>query len=106
MHLLVQLSGISKKRPKALQAHQRWSKDHFNTIVRADFEQQCADKGIKGKALVTFRRKITCEHFLATDEETPSRYTQLAKDEATAAVEEWTKVINTSPATNPVSWQP
>ena len=103
--LLVQLSGVSKKRPKALQAHQRWSKDHFDTVVRADFEQRCADEGIKGKALVTFREKITREHFLATDEETRSRYTQLAKDEATAAVEEWTKAINTSPATDPVSRQ-
>ena len=104
-HLLVQLSGVSKKKPKALQAHQWWSKDHFDTIVRADFYQRCADQGIKGKALVNFHEKITREHFLATDEEMQSHYTQLAKDEATATMEEWTKTFNMSPATDPVSRQ-
>ena len=105
MRLLVQLSGVSKKRPKTLQAHQRWSKDHFNTTVRTDFEQRCADEGIKGKALVTFHEKITREHFLAMDEETRSCYAQLAKEEATAAVEEWSKALSMSPVTDPVSQQ-
>ncbi|KIM67361.1 hypothetical protein SCLCIDRAFT_7561 [Scleroderma citrinum Foug A] len=56
--LLVQLSGVSKKRPKALQAHWWWSKDHFDTT-----------------------------------------------DEATAAVEEWSKALSMSPVTDPISRQ-
>ncbi|KAI6039232.1 hypothetical protein EDC04DRAFT_2895474 [Pisolithus marmoratus] len=39
--LLLQLSGIKKKKPKALKAHQWWSKDHFDTAVQSDFEARC-----------------------------------------------------------------
>ena len=105
MRFLVQLSGVSKKKPKALQAHQRWSKDHFDAVVRPDFEKKCNDEGIKGKEMVSVREQITREHFLATDEETQARYAQLAKDEARTAIEEWTKVLSAPPASDPASRQ-
>ncbi|KAI6151211.1 hypothetical protein BKA82DRAFT_153352 [Pisolithus tinctorius] len=73
--LLVQLSGVSKKKPKALQAHQRWSKDHFDTIVRPDFQERCNAQGIKGKAM------------------------------AQTAIAEWTEALSNPPATDPVSRQ-
>ncbi|KAI5997835.1 hypothetical protein F5J12DRAFT_785052 [Pisolithus orientalis] len=53
------LSGIGKKKPKALQAHQWWSKDHFDTIVRPSFQERCNAQGIKGKAMVTFQEQVT-----------------------------------------------
>lgn len=103
--LLAQLSGVNKKKPKALQAHQRWSKDHFDVIVKTDFEAKCALRGIKGKALVTFREQVTREHFQATDEATQARYAQLAKDEAREAVDQWNKALTAPPNTDPVSRQ-
>ena len=105
MRFLVQLSGISKKKPKALQAHQRWSKDHFDAVVRPDFEKKCNDEGIKGKEMVSVCEQITREHFLATDEEMQARYAQLAKDETRTAIEEWMKVLSAPPASDPASCQ-
>ena len=105
MRFLVQLSGVSKKKPKALQAHQRWSKDHFNMVVRPNFEKKCTADGIKGKEMVSIREQITREHFLATDEETQARYAQLAKDEAQIAIGEWTRALSAPPALDPVSRQ-
>ena len=74
-------------------------------IVKADFEARCAAQGIKGKAMVTFREQVTCEHFQAADEATRERYAGLAKAKAKAALDEWTKALTAPPTTDPVSRQ-
>ncbi|KAG2054271.1 hypothetical protein BDR06DRAFT_1050581 [Suillus hirtellus] len=38
--LLKQLSGVAKNKPRTLQAHQRWSKDHFDTDLKEEFEEK------------------------------------------------------------------
>ncbi|KIN98677.1 hypothetical protein M404DRAFT_31159 [Pisolithus tinctorius Marx 270] len=103
--LLVQLSGISKKKLKALQAHQQWSKDHFDTIIRPNFQERCNTQGIKGKEMVTFQEQVTQEHFLATNGQTQTHYAQLARDEAQTAITEWTEALSNPPATDPISQQ-
>lgn len=55
--------------------------------------------------MVTFREQVTREHFLATDAETQARYGKLAKDEAQAAMDQWTNALTAPPATDPVSRQ-
>ncbi|KAI6040686.1 hypothetical protein EDC04DRAFT_2528123, partial [Pisolithus marmoratus] len=91
--LLVQLSGISKKKPKVLQAHQQWSKDHFNAVVRHDFKDRCSAQGIKGKVTVSFCECVTCEHFLAMYVQMQACYAQLAKHEADAAIAQWNNAL-------------
>ncbi|KAI6040510.1 hypothetical protein EDC04DRAFT_2602444 [Pisolithus marmoratus] len=93
-HLLLQLSGVKKKKPKALKAHQQWSKDHFDTAVWSDFEARCDMQGIKGMVTVSFCDQVTHEHFLATDVQTQSHYTQLTKDKAKTAIEQWTSALS------------
>ncbi|KAH7906240.1 hypothetical protein BJ138DRAFT_1117754 [Hygrophoropsis aurantiaca] len=36
---LKQLARLEQHKPRALQAHQRWSKDHFDTDVKTDFDK-------------------------------------------------------------------
>ncbi|KAG2124094.1 hypothetical protein BD769DRAFT_1388905 [Suillus cothurnatus] len=43
---LVQLSGLLKTKPKALQPHQCWSKDHFDDIVNKDFHKWWKKAGL------------------------------------------------------------
>ncbi|KAG2097510.1 uncharacterized protein F5147DRAFT_777959 [Suillus discolor] len=60
-YLALQLSGLSKTKPKALQPHQRsgWSKDHFDDIVKKDFHKQWKKAGLPSKNLATFHDSIT-----------------------------------------------
>ncbi|KAF8834770.1 hypothetical protein BDN67DRAFT_1016168 [Paxillus ammoniavirescens] len=53
--LLGQLSGVAKKRPKVLQPHQRWSKDHFKNDMKDDFEAQWSAADRPNKERATFR---------------------------------------------------
>ncbi|KAF8834543.1 hypothetical protein BDN67DRAFT_985248 [Paxillus ammoniavirescens] len=96
---LAHLSGISKKKPKALQLHQRWSKDHFNNIVQEEFEKRCAMQGISGKAMMNFRDQVTREYFLGLAVNEQCQYVDLAKNEGKEAAGAWTKALNSPPST-------
>ncbi|KAF8833846.1 hypothetical protein BDN67DRAFT_985753 [Paxillus ammoniavirescens] len=102
--LLAQLSGVTKK-PRALPVHQRWSKDHFNSIVKDHFQQRCNTENKKGKDLTMFRDQVTCEYFLATDEDTQMCYAELAKEEGQAVLKHWEQVVKGPPSTDPVARQ-
>ncbi|KAG2749166.1 hypothetical protein P692DRAFT_20818540 [Suillus brevipes Sb2] len=102
---LAQLSGLSKTKPKALQPHQRWSKDHFDDIVKKDFRKQWKKAGLPLKNLATFRDSITRKHFLKTSEETQELYKRLAKDDCKAAVEAWTEKLRAPSYSSPADRQ-
>ncbi|KAH7905687.1 hypothetical protein BJ138DRAFT_1105784 [Hygrophoropsis aurantiaca] len=96
--LLAQLSGVSKSKPKALQPQQRWSKDHFETVVRKDFEERWAEQGKSGKHKAAFRTLVTREHFEKTSREVQKEYKKLAKSEGKAAVEKWREDLTVPPS--------
>ncbi|KAG2045966.1 hypothetical protein BDR06DRAFT_1015142 [Suillus hirtellus] len=87
--LLKQLSGVAKNKPRALQAHQHWSKDHFDTDLKEEFEEKwkCAQKPAKERA--TFYDQLTRQHFLSLDEDVRKTYEKLAESEGIANVEAW-----------------
>ncbi|KAH7903436.1 hypothetical protein BJ138DRAFT_1020632, partial [Hygrophoropsis aurantiaca] len=103
--LLSQLSGVSKRKPKALQAHQRWSKDHFSSIVKSDFEERRKNEGTSGKHAAAVRDALTREYFDKIPLEEQERYRQLAKAEGKAAAAKWKDDLATAPSTDPVDRQ-
>jgi hypothetical protein len=96
-HLLKQLSGVAKTKPRALQAHQRWSKDHFETHLKAEIEEKwaCAQKPANERA--AFCDLLTRIHFLSLDEDIRKTYENLAESEGIASVKAWKDAL-TAPA--------
>lgn len=103
--LLAQLSGVSPKKPKALQPHQRWSKDHFINVVKADFDNRCTSEGITGRAQTNFRDQVTREYFSKLPEAERTRYTELAKREGREASDAWSKALSSPPSVDPAARQ-
>ncbi|KAH7917358.1 hypothetical protein BV22DRAFT_1026505, partial [Leucogyrophana mollusca] len=78
--LLGQLSGVSKSKPKALQPHQRWSKDH--------------SKGLSRTAGLS-RARVESIWLLFDARE----YKKMAKSEGKAAMEKWHADLAAPPST-------
>lgn len=103
--LLSQLSGVRKKKPKALQAHQRWSKDHFETEIKSHFLKKWRKAGLPSKKMATFRDRITHKHFKKLSKEDQKHWKDTAQAEGEAAVKEWNDRLAAPPSTSPIDRQ-
>ncbi|KAG1898336.1 uncharacterized protein F5891DRAFT_955634 [Suillus fuscotomentosus] len=84
--LLSQLSGVSPHKPRMLQAHQRWSKDFYKSMVKERFEAQWELSSCSPKEKTSFRDL-------------------LAQTEGKEAIKEWKAMLDAPPRTDPVSRQ-
>ncbi|KAF8834460.1 hypothetical protein BDN67DRAFT_1016482 [Paxillus ammoniavirescens] len=103
--LLGQLSGVAKKRPKVLQPHQRWSKDHFKNDMKDNFEAQWSAADRPNKERATFRDQYTRDQFLALDTDTQAHYARLAKEEGKNVVDAWTTDLSSTLSMDPADRQ-
>ncbi|KAG1907610.1 uncharacterized protein F5891DRAFT_938521 [Suillus fuscotomentosus] len=105
IRLLSQLSGVRRNKPKALQAHQRWSKDHFGTKIKAHFLRKWRSAGLPSKKMAAFRDKITCKHFKKLSKEEQTDWKDKAQAEGKAAIQEWKDRLEAAPSTSPIDRQ-
>ncbi|KAG1907622.1 uncharacterized protein F5891DRAFT_1180646 [Suillus fuscotomentosus] len=103
--LLSQLSGVRKQKPKALQAHQRWSKDHFKTEIKSHFLKKWHKAGLPSKKMATFRDRITRKRFKKLSKEDQKHWKDTAQAEGEAAVKEWNDRLAAPPSTSPIDRQ-
>ncbi|EIW86725.1 hypothetical protein CONPUDRAFT_148784 [Coniophora puteana RWD-64-598 SS2] len=94
--VLRQLAGISPSKPKKLSAGQFWSKSHYTTVVKADFDARWdVEKGKLGsKHRSSFREKITAEHFGRLSEEAQRSWATKAKEAHDSEVAQWNASLN------------
>ncbi|KIK75813.1 hypothetical protein PAXRUDRAFT_36959 [Paxillus rubicundulus Ve08.2h10] len=106
-HLLAQLSGVLKAKPRALKPHQRWSKDHFNAIVKGTFKARWQqEKDLLSKNSKTaYCDQFTRSTFLQQPQSVQDEYTKLAQEEGKAALQEWNDTLTMPPSTFPADRQ-
>ncbi|KAG1789260.1 uncharacterized protein HD556DRAFT_1447110 [Suillus plorans] len=92
-------------KPKALQAHQRWSKDHFETEIKSHFLKKWRKAGLPSKKMATFRDRITRKHFKKLSKEDQKHWKDTAQAEGEAAVKEWNDRLAAPPSTSPINRQ-
>ncbi|KAG1794443.1 uncharacterized protein HD556DRAFT_1443005 [Suillus plorans] len=103
--LLSQLSGVSPNKPRALQAHQRWSKDFYESIVKARFEAQWELSSCPPTEKTLFRDRVTRVIFEEQEPSVIKKYEVLAQTEGKEAVKKWKALLENPPLTDPVSRQ-
>ncbi|KAG2101827.1 uncharacterized protein F5147DRAFT_655152 [Suillus discolor] len=103
--LLSQLSGVRRHKPKALQAHQRWSKDHFETEVKSCFLKKWRKARLPKEKMAAFHDQITRKRFKKLSKEEQRDWRDKAQAEGKAAVKEWNDRLEAPPSTSPLNRQ-
>ncbi|KAG1846960.1 hypothetical protein C8R48DRAFT_779410 [Suillus tomentosus] len=103
--LLSQLSGVAPNKPRTLQAHQRWSKDFYESAVKERFEVQWGLSSCPPKEKASFHDRVTRTIFEEQDPLIIKQYQELAKTEGKEAIKQWKAMLEDSPPTDPVSRQ-
>ncbi|KAG1786743.1 uncharacterized protein HD556DRAFT_1449401 [Suillus plorans] len=103
--LLSQLSGVRRNKPKALQAHQRWLKNHFETEIKSHFLKKWHKAGLPSRKMAAFCDQITRKCFKKLSKEEQNDWRDKAQAEGKAAVKEWKDQLEAPPSTSPVDRQ-
>ena len=81
--------------------YQYWSKTHYDTVVKEDFEARYPKTGVKDKNRTANRVKVIQEHFDLLPEEEQLRIGREAKADGERAVKCWKEALNGAPSADP-----
>lgn len=103
--LLGQLSGVSARPPKKLQVEQQWSKECYDSKVKAAFEEHWASAGLPGNQCAAERAKFTAARFRCETEAERAQWAAQAQAEHETAMQEWKLALEAPSPSDPQSRQ-
>jgi hypothetical protein len=95
------LTGVGIKPPKARMPYQHWSKTHYDSVVKHDFEARFPKTGTRDKDRAANRVKVIQEHFDRLPEEERLRIADEAKADHKEAVKAWKEALSGAPSDDP-----
>lgn len=99
--LLSNLSGVGSRPPRQRSAEQQWSKENFDSLVRARFEERWQASGRPNKDHAAVRAEVTKEIFREQTSEVQEAYTLSAKEDHQAELVAWKNKKEGSLSTEP-----